>query len=95
MWTRKKRLSLEEEDRITEAYYMAWTTTGAVTPPDHLAIELSDRFDPIRCPAGVYNNYEDIRGCGSYNVDGPDDEGFYDCRDCGLCFQPGGPIKEE
>ena len=29
----------------------------------------------------------DITGCGSLNIVGPDDEGFYDCPDCGLFFK--------
>ena len=29
-----------------------------------------------------------IIGCGSTNVEGPDDEGLYDCLDCGIWFNP-------
>ncbi len=29
-----------------------------------------------------------IIGCGSANVSGPDDEGLYDCLDCGIWFNP-------
>ena len=29
-----------------------------------------------------------IIGCGSSNVTGPDDEGIYDCDDCGVFFDP-------
>jgi hypothetical protein len=29
-----------------------------------------------------------IIGCGSTNVVGPDDEGLYDCLDCGIFFDP-------
>lgn len=29
-----------------------------------------------------------IIGCGSTNVSGPDDEGLYDCLDCGIWFNP-------
>lgn len=28
----------------------------------------------------------DLLGCGSTNIAGPDREGIYDCRDCGLWF---------
>lgn len=36
--------------------------------------------DKARCPG-------DLVGCGSTHVVGPDDEGFYDCLDCGLFFK--------
>jgi hypothetical protein len=28
----------------------------------------------------------DLVGCGSTQLDGPDEEGFYDCLECGLFF---------
>lgn len=40
----------------------------------------------LRCPdTGRYGS--DLIGCGSANVAGPDDEGLYDCCDCGLFFR--------
>ena len=42
--------------------------------------------DSIRCPQG--SRYKgDAVGCGSLNVYGPDDDGYYDCLDCGLFFR--------
>jgi len=35
-----------------------------------------------------------IIGCGSSNVEGPDDEGIYDCLDCGVWFDPKQERKE-
>ena len=29
-----------------------------------------------------------ILGCGSANVTGPDDDGLFDCLDCGIWFDP-------
>lgn len=41
----------------------------------------------VTCPP--HSRHEgDICGCGSGNVVGPDDEGLYDCVDCGLFFDP-------
>jgi len=39
-----------------------------------------------RCPKEKRHG-KDLIGCGSANLDGPDAEGFYDCRDCGLWFK--------
>lgn len=39
----------------------------------------------LRCP--TLPRWEgDLVGCGSTNLIGPDDEGLYDCLDCGLWF---------
>lgn len=40
-----------------------------------------------RCP-------DDIVGCGSTNVTAPDDEGLYDCIDCGIWFRADETIGE-
>ncbi len=40
----------------------------------------------IVCPNWPDPEGGDIEGCGSRNVVGPDDEGLYDCRDCGIWF---------
>lgn len=46
---------------------------------------------PVRCPT---QEFEDgITGCGSTNVAGPDSEGLYDCRGCGLWFRE--PTEDE
>jgi predicted RNA-binding Zn-ribbon protein involved in translation (DUF1610 family) len=44
---------------------------------------------PVRCPR-KRRRRGDLVGCGSSNLDGPDDEGFYDCQDCGLFFSAQG-----
>lgn len=41
----------------------------------------------VTCPAHA-RSADDIVGCGSTNVSGPDKEGLYDCHDCGLFFNP-------
>lgn len=45
----------------------------------------------LRCPKGrqasVKNSEDDILGCGSTHIGGPDREGFYDCGDCGIWFR--------
>ncbi len=47
----------------------------------------------LRCPtkptAGIPPE-DDILGCGSTNLSGPDSEGLYDCLECGIWF----PRKE-
>jgi hypothetical protein len=55
--------------------------TKTMTPvPD----EVLDRIQvPVRCPTTMSG---DLTGCGSSNVTGPDEEGIYDCLDCGLWF---------
>ena len=46
----------------------------------------------VHCPSPGTGTAEQkkmgLMGCGSYNVEGPDDEGLYDCLDCGLDFDP-------
>jgi hypothetical protein len=39
---------------------------------------------PVTCPPP--GDVHPIQGCGSANIEGPDDEGFYDCLDCGIWF---------
>lgn len=44
-----------------------------------------------RCPTSPTQPSGDphtIAGCGSTNVAGPDDEGLFDCLDCGIWFDP-------
>ena len=43
--------------------------------------------DEIRCPSNR-RHADDLVGCGSADVAGPDDEGIYDCLGCGLWFTP-------
>lgn len=41
----------------------------------------------VCCPA--HKRFEkDPMGCGGFDVGGPDDEGFFDCSECGLAFNP-------
>lgn len=40
----------------------------------------------IRCPRGGSTKKLGLFGCGSTNVTGPDEEGLYDCLNCGLWF---------
>lgn len=52
----------------------------------------------IRCP-DTARYTEDLVGCGSFNVSGPDNEGIYDCHDCGLFFNADscdlvGPVED-
>jgi hypothetical protein len=56
----------------------------------------------VRCatdaphPQHVYTNWDGARlicpgkcpDCGAVLLDGPDHEGFMDCRDCGAAWQP-------
>ncbi len=37
----------------------------------------------VHCPPP---DGHEIEGCGSANVTGPDNEGLYDCDDCGIWF---------
>jgi len=40
-----------------------------------------------RCPTDYDGDPNgEFVGCGSANIEGPDDEDYYDCRDCGLFF---------
>lgn len=40
---------------------------------------------PLTCPSSP--RYPgDLEGCGSSRLVGPDDEGLYDCLECGLFF---------
>jgi hypothetical protein len=41
----------------------------------------------LRCPDNSRCE-GDIVGCGSNNLEGPDDEGLIDCLDCGIWFDP-------
>ena len=48
---------------------------------------------PVKCPDN--SRFEDdLVGCGSTDVIGPDEEGFYDCLNCGLFFKPEQPDQE-
>lgn len=44
---------------------------------------------PVRCPDWPQpGNGPQLMGCGSTDLEGPDGEGWYDCRACGLYFEP-------
>lgn len=45
------------------------------------------RIRKIVCPTEK-RHPEDIVGCGSSDVSGPDEEGLYDCHACGMFFDP-------
>jgi hypothetical protein len=56
-------------------------------PPTWRDIRLTSRHRPeVRCPTSV-RYPDDLVGCGSTDVAGPDEEGLYDCRNCGLFFR--------
>lgn len=45
----------------------------------------------LHCPTGptrTDGQPHTVIGCGSTNLAGPDDEGLYDCLDCGIFFDP-------
>lgn len=55
-----------------------------------------EAVEPITCPTSTAQpngSTHTIVGCGSTNVSGPDDEGLYDCLDCGIWFDPA--LEEE
>ncbi len=61
---------------------------GNVGP--HLEIErggISLRLNKVVCPSHS-RSPTDLVGCGSSNISGPDWEGWFDCCDCGLSFDP-------
>ena len=39
----------------------------------------------VCCPTGARHK-DDLVGCGSTHLRGPDEEGLYDCLECGLFF---------
>lgn len=41
----------------------------------------------VVCPSNA-RHPDDVVGCGSANVSGPDEEGLFDCHDCGMFFNP-------
>jgi hypothetical protein len=43
---------------------------------------------PVRCPDWPQPGNPKLMGCGSADLEGPDREGWYDCRTCGLYFEP-------
>lgn len=46
---------------------------------------------PVRCPTSPWTpegEHHTIIGCGSSDIVGPDDEGLYDCRSCGMWWNP-------
>jgi hypothetical protein len=49
---------------------------------------------PVICPDWPQPGAETpaaLMGCGSTDLEGPDDEGWFDCRTCGLYFEPEPP----
>ncbi len=51
-----------------------------------------DEVAPVMtCPTSPFQRNgqpHTIIGCGSTNLSNPDDEGFIDCLDCGIFFDP-------
>lgn len=45
------------------------------------------RVRKVVCPSEA-RHPKDVVGCGSTNVSGPDEEGIFDCLDCGMFFNP-------
>lgn len=45
------------------------------------------RVQKVVCPSEARHE-SDVVGCGSTNVSGPDNEGLFDCQDCGVFFNP-------
>lgn len=41
----------------------------------------------VTCPSEA-RHPDDVVGCGSTNVSGPDEEGLFDCHDCGVFMNP-------
>ena len=55
--------------------------------PDSRVSEISTvRKRQPRCPEDNGPGGLFLAGCGSSDLSGPDDEGLYDCKDCGLFF---------
>jgi hypothetical protein len=53
-----------------------------------------EKAGPPRCPDTVRCS-DDVVGCGSLNVTGPDRENLFDCLDCGMWFEwPERPLDE-
>ena len=52
---------------------------------------VDEQADLWRCPTSeklADGTLATILGCGSTNVTGPDDDGLFDCLDCGIWFDP-------
>lgn len=49
----------------------------------------------VRCPRSPYSAYlwlaGEVEGCGHVFTDVPDDEGLFDCPECGIWFNPDDP----
>lgn len=94
----KAAYALDPDERTEAQQGMAEDYAGAVyrsetTPKPRTARgrDFGDSAVTITCPASLYTDDGEphtIIGCGSTDVVGPDDEGFYDCRNCGMWFRP-------
>ena len=79
------RWSVGLEDQALMRRLLGAGTIFGIQPP--LAASPLPRLgEGVRCP-DTQEAGSDIVGCGSSNVSGPDDEGFYDCGECGLFFK--------
>ena len=78
-----KRFTLTPQDFIGLTREQAQRLVGQGPKKPIFTIDMS----LARCPA-TSRGQGDIIGCGSPNLDGPDDEGLIDCLDCGIWFDP-------
>lgn len=53
-----------------------------------------ETITPLHCPDWA-RTPDDIVGCGSANIEGPDGEGLYDCLDCGIWFTKESATRQE
>ncbi|MBU0501441.1 MAG: hypothetical protein KJ558_10120 [Gammaproteobacteria bacterium] len=84
---------LENGDLDPEDIPVRLARYGLMSPAE-FAVEMQERMAKEeernhRCPRcpDTTRNTGDLVGCGSSNVSGPDEEGLYDCGDCGLFFR--------
>jgi hypothetical protein len=72
-----------------------WATVVYIDEPDCSVAAGNEpgRWKQVTCPTSVQDGIDpadQIIGCGSANIAGPDFEGLYDCLNCGMWFRKGG-----
>jgi hypothetical protein len=79
-------------DRNPDGLYMASDDEpGAQLRMTARRLVMVEAATVIRCPTDPLmpsGEEHTIVGCGSENVEGPDEEGLFDCLDCGIWFDP-------